>query len=313
MEPTEPTMPDASQAPPPPPVGWAPPVEPPPPMPGAGAGALFNNRPAGSLTLGDAITTGFTTVGKPSFIIPVLIIGAIIQALVSLVIAPFRNSLSDLSAGATPTLSDVSGAINGILVSVLVGIIGGIVVAVYGQVWAVAASSGPLPTINETLGLVSRRWVSVLATAILVGLISIATFILTFLVAGVVAAIAGALGILAFLAGLVFYAWIASRLSMSVWLAAEGNNVGASLNGSWAMTQGNLLRIIGWSIAYGLIFAIVGAVLGAVLSLVPVIGPAIASAITLALGYGGGVTLFRRTQAAAGMGAPVEAAPQPAM
>ena len=53
-------------------------------------------------------------------------------------------------------------------------------------------------------------------------------------------------------------------------------------------------------------------ILGAVLGLIPLVGLAIAQAVTAALGFGAGVTLYRRVQAGAGTPATVEPAPAPA-
>ena len=315
MEPSEPAQPDAGQgsAPPPPqpPVGWAPPVEETPPPLGGGTGALFKNRAASSLTIGDAISTGFTVVAKPTFIIPVLILGVIVNVLVSLVFAPY---LPAREAGQVPALSsqDAQRLIGALIGSVILSIVAGLIINIYGQVWAVAATSGPLPTIGDTFGLAGRRWISIIGAGLVVAVITIGLLVGLSILVGVVFAALGALGWLVLIAALVAYIWAAARLSMAGWLAAEGHPVMAAVNGSWAITRNNVLRIIGWSLAYGFVFGLIGVVLGIILGLVPYIGAGIAQSIGVALGYGGGVTLFRRTQAAAAASATPSAMATPA-
>jgi hypothetical protein len=281
-----------------PPVSWQPSAQGGGQGGGPGTGALFNNRPAASLTLSDAITTGFTIVSKPTFIVPILVIGLVVNAVVTILFQPVLDAVAPSSTG------DLSGVNAGALVgavmgSLAIGIIGGVLLNLYGQIWAVAASSGPLPTMNDVIELMKARWVAIIATGIVVGGISLVMLIVLVIVVGVAFAAAGALGFLVLVAGAVGAAWVGAKLSMAGWLAAEGANVGDAINGSWRITQNNLLRIIGWGLAYGILFGIVSGVLGAVLGLVPVLGPAIAQSVGSALGYGGGVTLYRRTQAAA--------------
>ena len=291
----EPAQPASSE----PAVAWQPSAQGGGHAGGPGTGALFNNRPAASLTLGDAITTGFTIVSKPTFIVPILVIGLVVNAVVSLLFTPVLNAVTP-----STTTGDLSGFNTGALAgavvgSVIFGIIGGILLNLYGQIWAVSASSGPLPTTNDVIALMSQRWAGIIATGLVVGAITVVLLLVYLFVMVLTFAAAGVLGLLVMVAGAVGLAWVGAKLSMSGWLAAEGANVGDAINGSWKITQGNLLRIVGWGFAYGILFGIVAGVLGAVLGLVPVLGPAIAQAIGSALGYGGGVTLYRRTQAAA--------------
>lgn len=293
----EPTQPAPSSE---PPVSWQPSAQGAGHGGGPGTGALFNNRPAGSLTLGDAITTGFTIVSKPTFIVPMLVIGLVVNAVAGILFRPVLDSVAPTATGDLSgfNYSALAGAIMG---SLAVGIIGGVLLNLYGQIWAVAASSGPLPTMNDVVELMKGRWVGIIATGIVVGAISLVMLIVLAIVVGLAFAATGALGFLVLIAGIVGAAWVGAKLSMAGWLAASGANVGDALNGSWQITQNNLLRIIGWGFGYGILFGIVSGVLGAVLGLIPVLGPAIAQSIGSALGYGGGVTLFRRTQAAAAM------------
>ena len=293
-----------------PPVQWQPSVQ---ADAGEGpdglTGELLGNKPAAALTLGDALSTGLSIVTKPTFIIPVLVIGIVVNAVVNVAFRPLLTSTvttpNDLSG------EQVAGLLSGVLASVLVGLIGGILLNLYGQIWAVEATSGPLPTTNRVIDLARARWIGVIGTGIVVAVISVVLVIGLFLVVGLVAAIAGPLAVLVGIAAFVLYAYVAARLSMAGWLAASGGDISESINSSWRITDRNVLRIVGWGLAYGIVFAVVSGVLGAVLSFVPILGPAVAQSIGAALGYGAGVTLFRRTQAAA-MGASSATAAPPA-
>ena len=83
---------------------------------------------------------------------------------------------------------------------------------------------------------------------------------------------------------------------MAGWLAADGTAAMEAVQTSWTMTQGKLLLIIGWGIAFAIVFGIVGAVVGAILGIIPFIGPALAQTISAAFGYGAGVSLYRRVK-----------------
>jgi hypothetical protein len=260
-------------------------------------GELFKNRLPSTLTLGDALSTGFGLVIRPTFIVPVLIIGVIVNSIVRALFGPL------ITDGVAPTgiqvAAQIQGMIGNLLVGAIIAIIGGILVNLYGQVWAIEASSGPFPTVNKVVSLSTRRWVGIIGTGIVVAVITIALLVALVVLAGIAFAAVGNFGWLVVLIAFVGFAYITARLSMAGWLAADGASVQLSIVGSWQITQGSTLRIIGWGLAYGIVFAIVSGIAGAILGLVPVIGDGIAQSIGIALGYGGGVTLFRRTQAAA--------------
>jgi hypothetical protein len=314
MEPQEPQEPQ-QPAQPAPVVNWeTPAAPPPPPRTGEVTGALFANRSPSTLTLGDAFTTAFNVIRKPMFVGPLLVIGVTVNGIVDAALGPLisQSVASGATPGATLSAGDVQNMVGGFLAALVVGIIGGILINLYGQIWVVEASSGPLPTIDNVVSVVGRRWIGVIGTGIVVGLISLALIFGLVIIGGLAYAALGNLGILVVLALIVVFIWVAARLSMAGWLAAEGRSISESIAGSWLITNGNLLRIIGWGIAYGIAFAIISAILGAVLSFVPYVGSGIASTVSLALGYGAGVTLFRRTQAAAMPPAPSAPAAGPA-
>jgi hypothetical protein len=86
---------------------------------------------------------------------------------------------------------------------------------------------------------------------------------------------------------------------MALWLAAEGASIAGSIAGSWRITKGQLLRILGWSFLFGILAGLITSVLGAVLGILPYTGGGVAQGIGVAITTGAGVTLFRRVQASA--------------
>lgn len=295
-----------------PPVAWQPSAQPEwAPATDGLTGALFGGKPAASLTVGDALSTGLSIIQKPTFIVPFLVIGIVVNSVINLLLRPLVQSSVTVQNGDTLSSAQISTILGSVLVSVVIGIVGGVLLNLYGQVWAVEATSGPLPTTDTVVGLAGKRWLAIIGTGLVIAAILIGLLIGLLIVVGVLVALLVAVGILAFFVAMVGYAYVSARLSMAGWLAASGGGVMDSINGSWRITQHNLLRIIGWSLAYGIVFAIIGGVLGAVLGLVPIVGPAVATTLQAALGYGGGVAVFRRTQAAAmaASGAVAPAAP----
>ncbi len=282
-----------------PPTGAPPPAMPPEPAAPPPTSGLFGAVQPRDLSLGTAIEVGFRTLGKPAFIGPILAISVVINAIIELTLLPVISRSITFTPSGRPELGDLSALLGALGVTLVVSLIGGLFVAVYGQVWAAAASVGPLPTVGETLRLVGRRWIGVLGASLLVGLM---TFGLVAAGAAVIVILAGISDAIAFgvAVGLVIvFVWFVARLFMASWLAADGVGVIASVQASWRLTEGSVLRIVGWSIAYGLLFALLAGALGAVLGQVPLVGAGIGQGIALALGYGAGVTLYRKTQATA--------------
>lgn len=298
MDPTPPAGEPAAS--PQPIVAWAPPPPGGPtggPTSGAPRGALFDQRDPASLTFTDAIRTGFTILTKPAYVVPVLVLGVIVNAILQAVLQPFVSTT--VTPGTALTNAQIQTFVQGISAGVAIGIIGGVIINLYGQIWAAAASSGPLPSFSETLVLVGKRWIGVIGTGIVVAVIEVVLLVAVVLVGAVGVGLLGALGLVPLIVALVVYIWVGVRLSMAGWLAADGDGVSASVNGSWRITYRNLSRIIGWSFVFGIIFAIIGAIIGAILGVVPIIGAGVGRTLSSALGYGGAVALFRRTQAAA--------------
>ena len=252
--------------------------------------ALFGGKTPAQLTLSDAIMTGFRMVTQVNFVVPILIIGVVINAIVYAAFVPF---LVGIVAPSSVDNAAIGGSIVAALVGGLIGaIIGGLLLNLYGQVWATMASVGEAPTMQAAFARVGERWMSILGAGLIAGVISLAII----LVGGIVAAALGAIGILVFIVVAVVAIYIGARLSQAGWLAADGSAAMVAVQTSWAMTESKLLLIVGWGLGYGIVFAIVGAVIGAILGIIPLVGPALAGTAQVAFGYGAGVTLYRKVK-----------------
>jgi hypothetical protein len=252
-----------------------------------------------ALTLGTAIEVSFRALAKPAFVVPILVIAIVINAITEVLLGPTLDRFQDLATGVRPTLDEVNQLIGALGVSVLISLIGGAIAAIYGTVWAVAASAGPLPGFGETFALVRRRWAGVLGASIVVGALTLGALLAGGIIVVLLSQVSAAIAFGLAMALLVALVWLVARLYMTTWLAADGGGVLPSLRESWRITEGAVLRIIGWTFAYGFLFALVTAAAGVVLGKIPYVGQGIATGLTLALSYGAGVTLFRRTQAGA--------------
>lgn len=273
--------------------------DPAPPAPPPAGSGLFGSVQPRDLTLGTAIEAAFRSLAKPAFIGPLLVISVIVNAILELTLTPLVAQSISVSPSGRPTIEDLNALLAGAALSFVVTVIGSVVAAVYGTVWAATASVGPFPTIGETLRLAGRRWPGILVAALLVGVIMIGLFavgaVIVVVLAQTGAAVAFGVGV-----GLVIvFLWLAARLYMTQWLAADRVGAVASLRGSWRITEGVVLRVIGWTLAYGFLFALLAGALGLALSRVPYVGNGIGQGLTLALTTVAGVTLYRRTQAGA--------------
>jgi hypothetical protein len=271
---------------------------PPPPAPPVPDG-LFRGVQPKDLSLGSAIEVAFRALAKPAFIGPIMLIAVVVNAITEVILGPSLGQLRAFSTGTRPTLADVNALMGVVGASLFFSLIGGAIAAIYGTVWAVAASVGRLPTVGDTLGLAAKRWLGVLGASLLVGAITLGVLLLGGIVVAVIGQVSAAVAFGLAMALIVALIWFIARLYMTTWLAADGIAVVTSLRTSWRITEGSVLRIVGWTFAYGLLFALVAAAAGVVLGRVPYVGQGIAQGLTLALGYGAGVTLFRRTEASA--------------
>lgn len=279
-----------------PPAPWAPPEPdgPPPPRAGEPVGALHDHRSPSTFTLADAIRTGIGLVGQPTFLVPVLVIGVIVNAVVEAAIGPLIPSAPPADSA---TLPEVQAMVAALIPTFIFAVIGGILMSLYGQVWAVDASSGPFPSVSRVFGLAASRWIGVIGTGIAVGSMLIALSIGLLFLAALAEGLGRGLSVLALIPMVGIAVWVGARLSLAGWLAAEGGSILNSIGGSWRMTEGQVLRIVGWSLGYGLLFGAIGWILGELLSVVPYIGAGVTEAFSTALGFGAGVTLYRRIQA----------------
>jgi hypothetical protein len=254
--------------------------------------ALYGGRPPAQLTLTDAIMTGFRTAIQPNFVIPILVIGVVVNLVV---MAAFVPLLAPIIGGGSTSAALIGGAfISGIVGALVASTIGGILLNLYGQVWATMASVGDAPTMQVAFARVNERWMSILGA----GLISAGATLGIMLVGGLLSAVLGALGILLFLVTIVVVIYVGARLSLAGWLAADGAGAMDAVRGSWELSGSKLLLIVGWVLAYGIVFAIVGGTLGAILGFIPLIGSALATTVGSAFGFGAGVTLYRKVKSA---------------
>ena len=249
--------------------------------------ALFGGKTPAQLTLTDAIMTGFRMVTQVNFIVPILVLGIIVNAIVIAAILPIVIAIAIPTSGSTSAV--LGGAIiAGIFGAVIGGIIGGLLLNLYGQVWATMASVGDAPTVQAAFARVGVRWVSILGAGLIAGFVTVGIII----VGGIIGAALGGIGILVLVAAVVVGIYVGARLSMAGWLAADGAAAMDAVQTSWAMTEGRLLMIIGWGIVYGIVFGIVGEII----KILPVVGGVLAATATVAFGYGAGVTLYRKVK-----------------
>ena len=269
-----------------------------PPEPAPARSGLFGTIEPANLGLGTAIEAAFKALAKPAFVGPLLLVSVIINAVIEISIGPAMRSLTP-TPGVRPTIEDLNAIIGAAGGAFLLSIIGSTIAAIYGTVWAVAASVGPFPTIGQALGLVRQRWASVLGASILVSLITLGLVALGVVLLVVLARVSNAIAFGVGVGLVIVFLYLNARLYMTTWLAADGLGVTASIKGSWRMTEGGVPRIVGWTIAFGLLFGLLAGAIGLVLARVPLLGNGIGQGLTLALTYAAGVTLFRRTQASA--------------
>ena len=133
---------------------------------------LYGGRPARELTLTDAIMTGFRMAMQPNFVIPILVIGVIVNAIVY---AAFVPLIVKLVIGDTDGTGVFNGGLflSGLVGAVIAGAIGGIVVNLYGQAWATMASVGEPPTMQAAFARVAERWVAILGAGIVVAVVGL--------------------------------------------------------------------------------------------------------------------------------------------
>ena len=278
---------------------------------GPAGGELFDGRAPGDLTLTNAFEAAFRGLTRPAFIGPILVFACLINAFLELLILRDLMATIRAAVGGAQAIPDLDRLLLLFGISFAVTFVGGMLIAVYGQVWAAAASIGPFPDVASASALAGQRWVGVLGTSIVVALLLAPVIVIGSVLIVALGRGSPAVGFLLAIMLVVPFVWLSSRLSMAVWLVADGVPIRESIRASWRITRGGLLRILGWSLATGLAFALLSAGLSAVLQVVPLVGGGIAQGISYALTYGAAVTLYRRTQAAASPRTPVPAAPSP--
>ena len=255
-------------------------------------GELFSGKPASELTLGDAFQVAFGMLARPTFMLPILVVSIVFGAVTEATFLPSITALREPGALASGRVLEQ--ALTSFAALAAMGVLTGVLASLYGQIWVAAASSGPLLNARATLALAAGRAPGLLGTQLVVSLTAVAAIgILIALVIGTRSP--GALAV-AFLL-MIPYAWVGARFSMASWLAADGGSIRGSLRGSWQMTRGHVLQIVGWTLATSIVFGLLTSIISSLLSVLPLIGSGIAQALDFGLTYGALVVLFRRVQA----------------
>jgi len=251
--------------------------------------ALTLGKKGKALGFGDYLSTGARSLFTPAFSLPIIVLGIAVSYIVKLTLG------SVISSGVTEAgANDVIGKL---LSALAIAFVTGLFINVYGQVFAVmATASAKMPTIGEAANMAVSRWLNVLATGLLGGLLTVGI-----LLVGFAASIAGTaqlgaqagLGIIS-VSGFV-YIYLMLRLGQAGWFAADGMGPVDALKSSWNKTVGNLWRIFGWSLGGAIVFGVIGAVLGNITQALPgEIGGPIDAAISLCFTYGSGAVMYRR-------------------
>jgi len=252
--------------------------------------ALTLGKKGKALGFGDYLTTGVRSLFTPAFSLPIIGLGIAVSYVVKLAAGPLINSGLEQTGS---TNAEVGRFLSGLAIAFVAGLF----INVYGQVFAVmATASAKMPTIGEAANTAVSRWLNVLATGILGGLLTVGIVIV-----GLFASVAGtaALGAeagvgITLLASFTFV-YMMLRLGQAGWFAADGMGPVDALKASWNKTLGSLWRIFGWSLGGLIVFGIIGNVLGLIAGgLGSDIGDPIKTAIGLCFTYGSGAVMYRR-------------------
>lgn len=255
-----------------------------------GAVELYQGRSGSQLTINDALVAGYRFLLNPNFTIPILVIGVVVNWIaVSLLVPAILGIVVGSQTDSVIAIGAIVGSIFGLVVT---SVIGGVILNLYGQVWATMASEGEPPQIAVAFGRVSERWLNILGAGVIVAAVEIGALI----VIGLLAAALGAVGAIVFLVGIVAMVYVAIRLSLSGWFAADGDGAIEAVRASWDATNRQMTTVIVWSIVIGVVVGIITFLAGIVLNLIPIIGQALTSTLGSAFGFGAGVTLFHRVK-----------------
>lgn len=129
------------------------------------------------------------------------------------------------------------------------------------------------------IGEVFRRGVAGLVASLVVSLAIVGGFLLVM----VVATVLPFLLLVAFPVLLVALVYVQARMSFVVLAAMDGAGVLGSVRRSWQISEGAVLRVIGWYLVAALVGFLAGIPLGILSGLVPVVGSAIAGFLGIAL------------------------------
>ena len=252
--------------------------------------ALTLGKKGKALGFGDYLSTGVRSLFTPAFSLPIIGLGIAVSYIVKLAVGPLINS-GFQQTGSTNV--EAGQFLSGLAIAFVAGLF----INVYGQVFAVmATASAKMPTVSEAANTAVSRWLNVLATGVLGGLLTVGILIagLIVFVAGT-AALGTEAGVGIFFVVCFVYTYMMLRLGQAGWFAADGMGPVDALKASWEKTLGSLWRIFGWSLGGLIVFGIIGGILGLIAGgLGSDIGDPITTAIGLCFTYGSGAVMYRR-------------------
>lgn len=197
--------------------------------------------------------------------IMIAIISALLGTAVSIVIAPLaalQNTLNNTTS--LPDLSAILSTAISVAVAVTIISIGVFLVSlVFSGALLSAASVGDKANLGASFARAKSRYLSLLGTSIICGLIVLASMVPGFviMVAGVVSS--GAVGVALVIVGAVLLIVLVFYFTLKLWVSDAACVVGGygaveSVKRSWNLTKGNFWRILAIVLLTGLISGITG-------------------------------------------------------
>ena len=257
--------------------------------------SLLNGKKPKDLAFSDFVSSALRGLAMPNFSLPIILLGVAVGYVTDLALKPL------LTAGIDET-NALASVVGPIATASGISIVAGVVIAVYGQIYAVLATSAKsnAPTIGETFGVIATRGLSVLAAGFLVTLATVGIFVvgLIFVVGAAIAANASGVTTGLTVLFIVVFIYLLMRLGQAGWYAADGMGAIDAIRASWSGTQGHLLKIFFWGLGGGIVFGAIGALVGLLTSSLPsAIGGSIGTGIGLVFSYASGAVLYRRITA----------------
>ena len=253
--------------------------------------ALIQNKRPASLTLPDYLAAGFRGALTPTFSVPIILIGLLVNLALN---AAFGQQLAAFFYRSSGTAATAS--IAEVFATSIFSVVANVFVGLYALIFALKATSGAMPEPAEVVAAVRKRWVSILGSGVLVAGATLGLVIGAVILMGIaIATFGGTSGAGISIVILGGVAYLLLRLSFASWLAAEKYAAMDSLKESWRRTRGSILTIFGWSLAGGLVFGVVNIVAALILTALPgEIATSLSGALAASFSYGAGAALYRK-------------------